>query len=103
MPKERINLTMDPDLWERTKRLARERQTSASALVASALEELLKGSDVEARLEIVRRMAAMNLPIASPEEIDADYGRRLSACEPVAPAPRRRRPPASKTKSRAPA
>jgi predicted transcriptional regulator len=92
MPKIRVNLTIDPELWERTKRLARERHTSASALVASALEEALRGSTVEARLEIVRRMAARSLPIATPEEIDADYGRRLTACSPEdEPAPRRQR------------
>ena len=80
MPKARVNLTIDPDLWERTKRLAQERHTSASALVASALEEALRRPNLEARLQAVRRMAARNLPIGTPEEIEAEIelGRSMS-------------------------
>jgi len=75
MAKERVTLVLPPELWQRVKRIARQRGTSASALVAEALERLLSSLDTEARLAAVRRIAAHNLPVAPPDELEKQIAR----------------------------
>jgi Family of unknown function (DUF6364) len=96
MAKERVNLTIDPDLWKRAKEFARQRHTSASALVAEALERAL--TNVDARREMVRQITAMNLPIGTPEEIEERIARSRSAGVLPKTSRRRTRVPKSKAK-----
>jgi hypothetical protein len=72
MAKERISLTLSPEIWVRTKRVAAQRGTSASALVAEALEALLAQAQSEVRLEAARAIAQMDLPVASPEQLERE-------------------------------
>ena len=82
MPKERVTLVLPPGLWEKTKRLARERRTSASELTAQALQKLTQENDMEARLAAVRSLASYNLPVGTPEEIEDEIIAGAIACLP---------------------
>ncbi len=87
MPKQRVTIVLPPDLWAKTQQVARERRTSASEYIARALQEMISREGQEARLRAVREIAAMNLPIATPEELRREAAERYESAlsERVAP------------------
>jgi ribbon-helix-helix CopG family protein len=59
-------ILLPPDLHERLSRLAEQQGTSLGALVRRACEIQYGPVSVEARLEAVRQLAAMSLPVGDP-------------------------------------
>ena len=72
MAKEKVTLVLPPELWEKAKEIARQQGTSASELVARALAQLLDDLGREARVAAARRIAEKALPVASPEQMEAE-------------------------------
>ncbi|MDK2463291.1 MAG: hypothetical protein QI223_00735 [Candidatus Korarchaeota archaeon] len=72
MAKEKVTLVLPSELWEKSKETARQQGTSTSGLVARALAELIGRMGIEARVAAGRRIAARRLPVASPEQMEAE-------------------------------
>ena len=79
MPKRRVTITLEPDVWRRAQRLARQRKTSASALIEAAIREL-PDEDRQRRIEAARALIAMSLPVGTPEEMEEEIERGRMMC-----------------------
>lgn len=66
---KKTTILFPPDLHERLKRLAEERGTSLGELVRRACKERYELPTKEERLEAVREMEKMSLPVGTPEEM----------------------------------
>lgn len=66
---KKTTILFSPDLHARLLRLARQKGTSLGDLVRSACEKQYGLATVEERLEAVDALAALSLPVGSPEEM----------------------------------
>ncbi|MEP7364368.1 MAG: CopG family transcriptional regulator [Acidobacteriota bacterium] len=66
---KKTTILFPPDLYEQLSRLARQRDTSIGELVRSACRDQYGLATKEARLDLVRQMAEMNLPVGTPQEM----------------------------------
>ena len=66
---KKTTILFSPDLHERLARLARERGTSIGELVRTAVERQYGLVSREERLEAVNALAALQLPVSSPEQM----------------------------------
>lgn len=69
---KKTTILFPPELHERLTRLAEHRGTSLGDLVRRACEIQYGLLPVDARLEAVRELAALALPIGSPEEMERE-------------------------------
>jgi hypothetical protein len=68
----KTTILFPPDLHERLSRLAEQQGTSLGDLVRKACEIQYGLVSTETRLEAVRRLAAMSLPVGDPGAIKRD-------------------------------
>lgn len=69
---KKTTILFPPDLYERLKRLAEQRQTSVGELVRRACEERYQLYSVEERVRAVRELGKLSLPVGSPEEMERE-------------------------------
>jgi len=77
----RVQLRLTPEQHERLRALAEVRGCSLSALIREAIErvyfaEPAEGLGLEARLEAVRKMAALRMPVADWEQMEREATER---------------------------
>ena len=63
---KKTTILFPPDLYEQLSRLAEQQGTSLGDLVRKACEVQYGLASAETRLEAVRRLAAMSLPVGDP-------------------------------------
>jgi predicted transcriptional regulator len=63
---KKTTILFPPDLYERLSRLAEQQGTSRGDLVRKACEIQYGSPSAEARLEAVRQLAALSLPVGDP-------------------------------------
>ncbi len=80
MPKQRVTITLPPDLWAKTQQMARERHLSASAYVARALQEMLPRDRREARLTAALELVTCRLPEEPDTDVDAGIDDYYDEC-----------------------
>jgi len=83
MARERVTMTMPEGLWPELKRVAAERQMSASQFAAEAIMEAVEAELKRMRLEAVARMREMHFPVGTPEEIEEQIERGRFMNEPI--------------------
>jgi hypothetical protein len=81
MPKRRVNLCLDDDLWRSVKRLAEASGVSASQYIAQRLQVATEDGEREARVAAVRELGELNLPVAPWEEMEEEIMRARYACD----------------------
>jgi len=92
VPKQRVNLCLDDDLWRSTKRLAKASGMSASQYIAQRLRSAAEDDEREARVASVRQLGDLNLPVAAWDEMEEEItrarygGHEGEPCTPVASA-----------------
>jgi predicted transcriptional regulator len=70
---KRLQILLPPVLWERLQVLARERRVSAATLIRDAVEQVyFSERPAISPLEAVQQLAAMNLPVADWEQMEAE-------------------------------
>lgn len=68
----RVQVLLSPEQYERLAALARARGTSVGALIREAVEQLYSQSGEEERLQAVRQMSALHLPVADWEQMERE-------------------------------
>ena len=66
---KKTTILFSPDLHDRLLRLARQKGTSLGDLVRSACERQYGLASLEERVAAVESLAALELPVGSPEEM----------------------------------
>jgi predicted DNA-binding protein len=66
---KKTTILFPPELHDRLSRLAAERGSSLGGLVREACERAYGASTTEERLAAVQSLAALQLPVGSPEEL----------------------------------
>ena len=66
---KKTTILFSPDLHARLLRLAQQKGTSLGDLVRSACEKLYGLATLEERLAAVEALAALDLPVGTPEEM----------------------------------
>jgi len=69
---KRLQILLPPHMWDRLRVLARERRTSVAELIRDAVERVYFPDQSLAPLDAVRRLGAMNLPVADWEQMEAE-------------------------------
>lgn len=69
---KKTTILLSPELHERLIRLAEHRGTSLGALVRRACEVHYGLVPVEARLEAVRELSSLALPVGTPQEMERE-------------------------------
>lgn len=69
---KKTTILFPPDLYEQLARLAKRRDSSVGELVRSACRAQYSLSSKEMRLAAVRGLAAMSLPVGTPEEMERE-------------------------------
>ncbi len=69
---KKTTILFPPDLYERLKRLAEQRQTSVGDLVRRACEDRYHLHSVEERVRAVRELSELSLPVGTPEEMERE-------------------------------
>lgn len=69
---KKTTILFPPDLHERLVRLAEQKHTSLGDLVRSACQRQYGLASAEERLGAVRDVAALRLPVGTPEEMAAE-------------------------------
>ncbi len=75
----RVQLLLTPEQYERLATLARARGRSVGALIREAIERVYfaePAEGLEARLEAVRKMAALRMPVADWEQMEREATER---------------------------
>jgi len=69
----RVQVLLSPEQYERLTALARARGTSIGALIRQAVDQLLHApGGEEERLQAVRKMSALRLPVADWEQMERE-------------------------------
>ena len=68
----RVQVLFSPQQYARLETIARAQGTSVGALIRQAVEKLYLQSAGAERLQAVRRMAAMRLPVADWEQMERE-------------------------------
>ena len=74
----RVQVLFSPQQYARLETIAKAQGTSVGALIRQAVEKLYLQSDKAERLQAVRRMAAMQLPVADWEQMERES---MRGCE----------------------
>jgi predicted DNA-binding ribbon-helix-helix protein len=69
-PTKRVQILLDPPQYERLKEIARQRHCSVEALVREAIDRVYLQTAVDERLEAVRALAPMKLPVTDWDQIE---------------------------------
>lgn len=69
---KKTTILFPPDLYERLKRLAEQRETSVGDLVRRACEERYRLYSVEERVRAVRELGELSLPVGTPDEMELE-------------------------------
>lgn len=69
---KKTTILFPPDLYERLKRLAEQRQTSVGELVRQACEDRYHLYSVEERVRAVQELGDLSLPVGTPEEMERE-------------------------------
>jgi hypothetical protein len=69
---KKTTILFPPDLYQQLARLAKRRESSVGELVRSACRSQYPIVGQEVRLAAVRKLAAMSLPVGTPEEVDRE-------------------------------
>ena len=69
---KKTTILFSPQLHKRLGQLARRRGVSMGELVRKACEECYGLASTEDRLEAVRRLGALSLPVGSPEQLERE-------------------------------
>lgn len=67
---KRVPVLLDPFQYERLKEIARQRHCSVEALVREAIDRVYPQTAVDERLEAVRALAAMKLPVTDWDQME---------------------------------
>ena len=73
---KRGQVLLDPFQYQRLGEIARQRNCSVGALIREAIEQVYLQSATDERLEAVRALAAMQLPVAGWEQMEQESVRR---------------------------
>jgi len=65
----RLSILLSPDLYDRTERLAATTGRSLGEVVREALERILNEQSESGRLAAVERLAALSLPVGTPDGV----------------------------------
>ncbi len=68
----RVQILLSPQHYERLEALARARGTSIGTLIRHAVEALYLQSDEHERLQAVRRLSTLRLPVADWEQMERE-------------------------------
>lgn len=68
----KTTLLLSDELYARLSRLAARQGTSMGALIRSAVEAQYGLTDVEDRLEALRALSSLDLPVGSPAQMKAE-------------------------------
>ncbi len=77
-PTTRVEVLFSPEQFSRLQAIAQSQGESVDTLIRKAVEEVYLRHEQEERLEAVRRMAALSLPIADWEQTERDSAREYS-------------------------
>ena len=69
---KRVQVLLDPFQYQRLDEIARQRNRSVGALIREAIDQVYLQSVVDERLEAVRALAAMQLPVADWEQMEQE-------------------------------
>jgi predicted transcriptional regulator len=69
---KRVQVLLDPFQYQRLDEIARQRNRSVGALIREAIDQVYLQSAVDERLEAVRALAAMQLPVADWEQMEQE-------------------------------
>jgi hypothetical protein len=69
---KKATILFPPDLYGRLAKLAEQRHSSVGELVREACKSQYSLTSVAERLALIHRMAAMNLPVGTPEEMERE-------------------------------
>ncbi len=70
---KRLQILLPPHMWDRLRVLARERRTSVAELIRDAVEQVyFPDQPSTTPLDAVRRLGAMDLPVADWEQMEAE-------------------------------
>lgn len=69
---KKTTLLLTQDLYKRLLKLSRMTKKSMGQLLREAAERQYFSAPVPEKREIVRKMASMNIPVGTPEEIEAE-------------------------------
>ena len=69
---KRVQVLLDPFQYQRLDEIARQRNRSVGALSREAIDRVYLQDAVQERLEAVRALAAMQLPVASWEQMERE-------------------------------
>lgn len=71
----RLSVLLTPDLYDRTEKLAATTGRSLGEVVREALERILNEQSEPGRLAAVERLAAISLPVGTPDGVVAQIER----------------------------
>lgn len=69
---KKTTILFPPDLYDRLARLAEQRKSSVGELVRQACRTQYSLSSRSERLAIIDQMAALSLPVGTPEELERE-------------------------------
>ncbi len=70
---KRLQILIQPYLWDRLQVLAQERRTSVAALIRAAVEQVyFPDQSPTAPMDAVQRLAAMDLPVSDWKRMEAE-------------------------------
>lgn len=69
---KRVQVLLDPFQYQRLDEIARQRNRSVGALIREAIDQVYLQSVMDERLEAVRALAAMQLPVADWEQMEQE-------------------------------
>ena len=69
---KRVQVLLDPFQYQRLDEIARQRNRSVGALIREAIDRVYLQNGMAERLEAVRALAAMQLPVAGWEQMERE-------------------------------
>jgi hypothetical protein len=69
---KRVQILLSPEQFSRLQAIARSEGESVGSLVRHAIEDVYFRREEKARLEAVRRLGAMSLPVADWEQLERE-------------------------------
>jgi hypothetical protein len=75
---KRVQVLLSPEQFSRLQTIARSEGESVGSLVRHAIEDVYFRREEEARLDAVRRLGAMNLPVTDWEQMERESVTELS-------------------------
>lgn len=76
---KRVQVLLDPFQYQRLDEIARQRNRSVGALIREAVDQVYLQDAVAERVESVRALAAMELPVADWEQMERESVEEVAA------------------------